>query len=198
MCAVVRWVHISTCFWEKWMSSSQSQRPKGPSRLSSATDAKASVCRGKVVQQSQQHGDWHMCESTIYRDCTETYAAIKMTRFMGRPWLDQDNARYHSAYATTVWFRRDRVNVLDRLVCSIKQWSSVNVLWCVTSVSYWKCMAHHEKENQTTTLTDCWASEVLNQARLDKDFACKTLTISIFNFQTTNIAIMRMRHMPLC
>jgi len=25
MCAVLRWVHISTCFWEKWVSSSQSK-----------------------------------------------------------------------------------------------------------------------------------------------------------------------------
>ncbi len=131
-----------------------------------------------------------ICAKVPYTGIVQRHAAIKMMPFTGRPWLDQDNARYHSECATTVWFRRDRVNVLDRLVCSIKQWS-VNVLWCVTSVSYWKCMAHHEKENQTMTLTDCWASEVLNQARLDKDFACKTLTISILNSQTTNIAIMR-------
>ncbi len=32
MCAVVRRVHISTCFQEKWISSSRSQRQ--PSRLS--------------------------------------------------------------------------------------------------------------------------------------------------------------------
>ncbi len=66
-------------------------------------------------------GDWHMCEGTIdmeaYWDCTEIYPAIKS--FMGSPWLlDQDNASSHSACATTVWFRRDRVNVLDWPTCS--------------------------------------------------------------------------------
>ncbi len=34
------------------------------------------------------------------------------------------------------------------------------------------------------TITDCRASEVLYQARLDKNLACKTLTISILNSQT--------------
>ncbi len=92
MCAVLRWVHISTCFQEKWISSSQSQRPKGPSRLSLATEAKANVCHGMGVQQSKQHGwlayvrryYWH---GGIYWDCTEIYTAIKMMSFMGSPWL---------------------------------------------------------------------------------------------------------------
>ncbi len=158
ICAVLRWVHISTCFREKWISSSQFQRPKGPFRLSLATEAKANVCHCMGVQQSKRHGwlayvrryYWH---GGIYRDCTEIYTAIKMMSFMGSPWLlYQDNARSHSACATTAWFRRqsERARLASR------------------SVSYWKCMAHHEKENQTTTITDCWASEVLYQARLDK------------------------------
>ncbi len=77
MCAVLRWVHISTCLREKWISSFQSQRPKGPSRLSLATEAKANVCHGMGVQQSKQHGwlayvqryYWH---GGIDWDCTET------------------------------------------------------------------------------------------------------------------------------
>ncbi len=68
-------------------------------------------------------GDWHMCEGTIdkeaYTGIVQTYTAIKMMSFMGRPWLlDQDNARSHSACATTAWFRRRTVNVLDWPACS--------------------------------------------------------------------------------
>jgi len=44
--AVVRNVHVSACFGEKQTLSSQSQRRKGPSRLSSETDAKANFCNG--------------------------------------------------------------------------------------------------------------------------------------------------------
>ncbi len=50
-------------------------------------------------------GDWH---GGIYWDWTEMYTAIKMMSL-----LDQDNASSHSTCATTAWFRRDRVNVLD-------------------------------------------------------------------------------------
>ncbi len=135
MCAVVWWVHISTCFWEKWMSSSQSQRPKGPSRLSSATDAKASICHGMVVQQSQLAyvRNWHMtgiCAKVPYTGIVQRHAAIKMMPFTGRPWLDQDNARYHSECATTVWFRRDRVNVLDWPACSLHL-SPIENVWLI-------------------------------------------------------------------
>ncbi len=173
MCAVVRWVHISTCFWVKKVLSSQSQRPKRPSRLSSATDAKANVCHGMGVHQCKRHGwlgyvrryHWH---GGMYWDCTEAYTAIKMTSFMGSPWLlDQDNTGSRSACATTSWFRRH-------------MWIWLNVS---RSFSYWKYMAHHEKENQTIMTMDCWAAEVLYQARLGKNFACKTLKISIHNSQ---------------
>ncbi len=42
-----------------------------------------------------------------------------MMSFMGSALLlDQDNASSHSACATTVWFRRERVNVLDWPTCS--------------------------------------------------------------------------------
>ncbi len=119
MCSVLRWVHMSTCFWEKWMVSSQSHRPKGPSTLSSATEAKSNVCHGMGVQQSKQHR-WlgyvwrYYWDGGIYWDCKETYTAIKMMSFMGSPWLlYQDNASSPSACATTALFRRDRVNVLD-------------------------------------------------------------------------------------
>ncbi len=115
-------------------------------------------------------GDWDMCEGTIdiYWDCTETYTAIKITSFMGSPWLlAQDNTGSHFACAITAWFCRH-----------MWMWLDVS-----RSVSYWKYMAHHEKENQTTMTMDCWAAEVLYQARLGKTFACKTLKISIHNSQ---------------
>ncbi len=174
MCALLRWVHISTCFQEKRILSFQSQRPKGPSRLSLATEAKANVCHGMGVQQSKPHGwlayvrryYWH---GGIYWDCTEMYTAIKMMSFMLSPWLlYQDNARSHSACATTAWFCRQ----------------SECVRLASRSVSYWKCMTSHEKENQTMMITDCWASEVLYQARLGKHFTCNTLKISILYSQT--------------
>ncbi len=54
------------------------------------------------------------CHGGIYWNCTEKYAAIKMTSFMWSPWLsDQNNTSSYSACATTAWFRRDRMNVLD-------------------------------------------------------------------------------------
>ncbi len=54
MCAGVRWVHISACSWEKQTSNSQSQRLKGPTRLSPATDAKAR----QVYLYSTFHTQW--------------------------------------------------------------------------------------------------------------------------------------------
>ncbi len=75
-CAAHRWVQISTCFREQWISSSQSQRSKGPSRLSLATEAKANICHGMREQQSKRHGwlayvrkyYWH---GGMYWNCTE-------------------------------------------------------------------------------------------------------------------------------
>jgi len=57
---------------------------------------------------------------------------------------------------------------------------TVDVLDCPQSrsFSYWKSLAHNEKENQTTMIMDCWAA-VLNQARLGKYSICKTATMSI-------------------
>ncbi len=137
MCTVHRWVHISNCFCEKCISSYQSQRPKGPSRLSLAAEAKANVCHGMGVQQSKQHG-WlayvwmHYRHGGIYWDCTKIYTAIKIMSFMGSPrLLDQDNASSHSACATTAWFRRDRVNVLDLPTCSLDL-SPIENVWPIT------------------------------------------------------------------
>ncbi len=114
MCAVLRWVHISTCFWEKWISSSQSQSPKGPSRLSLPTEAKANVCHGMGVQQSKQHG-WHMCEGTINM---EAYTGIVQRHILPSRWWE-----VHGYYIKTmpslilhVLQQRgfvDKVNVLD-------------------------------------------------------------------------------------
>ncbi len=52
-------------FLGKWILSSQYQRPKEPSRLSSPTDPNANNCHGMGVQQSKRIGDWNMCEGTI-------------------------------------------------------------------------------------------------------------------------------------
>ena len=52
------------------------------------------------------------------------------------------------------------------------------------SVSYWKCMPHHEEENQTAVTTDCWAAHVLYTPGMGKNFTCKTATIEIFSSQT--------------
>ncbi len=131
MCAVVRWVHISTCFWEKWMSSSQSQRPKGPYRFSSATDAKASFCHGMVVAVEQQAWVTGICVKVPYIGIVQRHMLPSLTPFMGRPWLlDQDNARFHSVCATTAWFRRHRVNVLRLAACS-PHLSSIENVWPV-------------------------------------------------------------------
>ncbi len=98
-----------------------------------------------------------ICVKVPYIGIVQRHMLPSLTPFMGRPWLlDQDNARFHSVCATTAWFRRHRVNVLRLAACS-------------PHLSSRKCMTSHEKENQTTTITDCWASEVLYQARLDKD-----------------------------
>ncbi len=53
----------------------------------------------------------------------------------------------------------------------------------IRSVSYWKCMAHHEKENQIVTTTNWWAALRLVSSKMGKKFACETLTISILNSQ---------------
>lgn len=58
-CAVVRWVHISACFGEDWVSSSLCQWWKRPSRLS-ANGAKADSSDGMWGHLSPRHG-WGGC-----------------------------------------------------------------------------------------------------------------------------------------
>ncbi len=73
-------VYISTRFWEKWISSSQSQRDL-QTIISDRSKGRRLSWYG--VQQSKRHGwlayvrryYWH---GGIYWDCTEIYTAIKM------------------------------------------------------------------------------------------------------------------------
>ncbi len=83
MCAVLRWVHISTCFRKKWISSSQSRRPKRPSKLSSATEAKANVCHVWGCSRANNMGDWNMCEGTIDM---EAYTGIVQRHILLSRW----------------------------------------------------------------------------------------------------------------
>ncbi len=108
------------------------------------------------VQQSKQHGWLGYVRRCHWNGSIETYTAIKRMSFMGSPLLlYQDNASLIlMCYCTTAGFRRP--SECPRLASR--------------SVSYWKRMAHHEK---TKTITDCWATEVLYQARLDKNVACR-------------------------
>ncbi len=101
---------------------------------------------------------WH---GGIYWECTKTNTAIKMTYFMWSPWLlDQDNAGL--ILRVLQQCGRHRVYMLDWPACS-PHLSPLENVWPV----------------KATTITDCWASEVLYQVRLDKNCARKTLTISI-------------------
>ncbi len=129
ICAVHRWVHISTCSREQWISSSQSQRSKGPSRLSLATEAKANVCHGMGVQQSKRHGwlayvrkyYWH---GGIYWNCTEIQYILPSRWYL--PWevhvirSRQCQLSFWMCYNSM--FRRDRVNVLDLSVSFENVW----------------------------------------------------------------------------
>ncbi len=116
-------------------------------------------------------GDWHMCKGTIDM---EAYTGIVQRYILPSRWCLswEVHGHYIKTMSALILHMLQQRGFVDRSKCA---------RLASRSVSYWKCMAHHEKENQTTTITDCWASEVLYQARLDKIFGCRTLTISILN-----------------
>ena len=101
--------------------------------------------------------DLHICEGTFDM---EAYVGIlkrhmppsRRQHFPGTLSLfQQDNVRPHSAQVITAWLRRHRCVRLTGL----------------PAVSYWKCTARHEQENQTTVTTDCRAAQVLYTPRMD-------------------------------
>ncbi len=90
------------------MVSSQSQRPKGPSRLSLATEAKANFCHGMGCSRANDMGDWNMCEGTIDM---EAYIGIVQRYIL--PCLSWEAHGYYIKTmpalipcATTAWFHR--------------------------------------------------------------------------------------------
>ena len=147
-CSLVRRVHIWACIWEKWMSDSTCQRWKGPSRLLPTKSAKTSLFNGMGVQQCPWHGwsaymwRYHWCKGLCW-NFGETYAVIKAMTF-------PRNSMCISAGQCQVSFCM-RNNIVA--------WLHRHSAWltCLQSryVSYWKCMVHHEEENQTTVTKDC-------------------------------------------
>ncbi len=159
MCAVHRWV--STCFWEIWISCSQSQRPKRPSRISSVTDAKANICHGIWVHDGMRvlHVWRYHLHGGIYWGCTVKYTAVKMLCFMRSLWsLDQDCMCYNSVVLST------------QSECA--------------RLAYQQSRSDSSLKMYDQSTTDCWASEAMFQERLDKIIVCKTLTIRLLNSQT--------------
>ncbi len=110
----------------------------------------------------RDHPDFHQWQmqkqmSVMIWGCS---TSIKITSFMGSPWLlNLDNASSYSAFATTAWFRRYRVNVLE--------WHAYSpVLSRIENV--WPVMKRRIR--QWWLIAECWASEALCQLRLDKKF----------------------------
>ena len=91
---------------------------------------------------------------------------------LGTPCLFQQcNARLHSARIPTAWLHRHSV-------CVWLTWLQSR------SVSYWKCMEHHEEENQ---IRWPWTVEQLKSCTL-QDWA-KTATIDIFTSQMITVQL---------
>ncbi len=152
------------------MVSSPSQRLKGPSRLSSATEAKANACLVYESIGANSVSDWHVCEGTI---TTEAYNGLYRDIY-----CHQDDVFHGKAMVV--------INTMPGLILHVLQQcgfvDKVNVQdWPADqspNENVWLIMKRRIRQLQ---ITDCWASEVLHQARLDKKFACNTLTISILN-----------------
>ncbi len=85
------------------MVSSQSQRPKGPSRLSLATEAKANFCHGMGCSRANDMGDWNMCEGTIDM---EAYIGIVQRYSQVHKYWDIDTIlTFLALYTTTMDFK---------------------------------------------------------------------------------------------
>ena len=129
-CSLVRWVHISACFWEKRTSDSTCHRWKRPSRLFPTKSAKTTLCDGMGVHQYPWH--WMIC---IWIGTIDGEAYVGL--FPGTPCLfQQDSGRPHSAQDTTEWLCRHTMCV------------------CLTSLPAVQIglllKIYHEEENQTT------------------------------------------------
>jgi len=159
-CSVVRGVHVSAAFGKNWRL--LLQRWERASRSVIRERFKASVCDGMGVHQCPWHGFLHMCKGTTDAEVdvrvAMLYATIKVTSFPGRSVVISAGRCQISFYTTS--------NSVASYTQSVCAW-----LACLqsTSVSYWKCMEHHEEENQTTITTDCWEADVLDSARMDTD-----------------------------
>ena len=120
-------------------------------------------------------GDLHICESTID---VEAYVGIlerhmlpsRQQLFPETPCLfQQDNARPHSAWATTAWLHRHRVCVLDCHACS----SDLSPVENVCHI-----MKRRIRQRRPRTV-----EQVLYTPRMGKNSTCKTATIDIFSSQ---------------
>ena len=147
---------------------------------------KTSLCDGMGVHQCPQHGwsaymwRYHWCGGLCWNFGDAAVKGMTFPRnFSGL--FQQDNARPH-------YIQRGFVGI----EC-MYAW-----LACLQSrsVSYWKCMAHHEEENQTMVTTDCWAAQVLYTPRMGKNSTCKTATIDIFSSQTVTVKLKEKLMLP--
>ncbi len=160
--------------WEKWMSSFQSQRPKGPSRLFISE-------RCKSTRLSWYGG---AAEQTAW----VTGICVKV------PWTWRHILGFYRDILPSRWclsweVHGYQIKTMPALILHVlQQHGFIDACACdwltSRSVSYWTCTAHHEKKNQTTMTTDWWASEVLYLVRLGKILLTKLLRISILNSQT--------------
>ncbi len=123
MCAVVRWV---TSVSGKMDVEFLIPKTKGdhPDFHQWQMQNQTSVMNGNGGAAEQRHG-WLAYVQRVpltWRHILGLYRDIYCHQddvFHGSPWLlVQDNARSHSACATTAWFCRHRVNVLDWPACS--------------------------------------------------------------------------------
>ena len=174
-CAVVWQVHISNSFLE--IMDVVSSGPKWKRSILIVISAKFKSQHlwwsGGGVS---AHGmsNLHICKGNINaeRYMEQHMLPSKQRLFQGRHYLFQrDNAKPLSACVTTAWLHSKIVWVLDWPACS-------------PDLSPIESEAHYEVQNTTVESLDCWATEVMYQARMGKNSTYNTLTISVLSSQT--------------